>query len=108
MADDVDMIDRGSRYGTKQINTPYKEIAPDVYAEMFALAGAGRMGVVVHNIATNGDVFPVDSATQYEYDSNGVNITSLERTTPEGVTYRQTWIRNEMGQLQTKSGWVRL
>jgi hypothetical protein len=112
MADDFDMVDRGSRYGTKQINTPYKEIAPDVHAEVFALAGGTSVGpqfaVVVHNVATNGELFAVDCTTDYDYDSSGVNITALTRTTPDGVSYRQIWTRNEMGQLQVKSGWVRL
>lgn len=105
----ADMVDQGSRWGTKQIKTGYQDMGDGTFAEIVSIGGeGGRIGVVVHNVATNGDIFPVDSETSYTYDSGGINILTLERITPEGVTYRQTWIRNDMGQLQTKSGWVRL
>lgn len=103
----ADLIDRGSRWGTQQIDTGYQQQEDGTYAEIFALANGGRLGVVVHNIATDGSVFPVDSQTDYDYDSSGVNIVALTRTTPAGISYKQTWVRNEMGQLQMKSGWVR-
>lgn len=104
----ADMVDRGSRWGTKQIDTGYQNMGDGTFAEIVSIGGAnGRVAVVVHNIATNGEIFAVDCTTDYDYDSTGVNILALTRTTPEGVSYKQTWIRNEMGQLQTKSGWVR-
>lgn len=103
----ADLIDRGSRWGTQQIDTGYQQQEDGTYAEIVALANGGRLGVVVHNIATNGEIFPQDSSTDYDYDESGVNIVALTRTTPEGVSYKQTWVRNEMGQLQMKSGWVR-
>lgn len=104
----ADMVDRGSRWGTKQIDTGYQDMGDGTFAEIVSIGGSGsRMAVVVHNIATDGSIFPQDSLTDYDYDSSGVNIVALTRTTPEGVSYKQTWTRNEAGQLQIKSGWVR-
>jgi hypothetical protein len=56
--------------------------------------------------ATNGDIFPTDVPTVYEYDSSGENITRITKTTPQGVVYVQDWIWNGPA-LGSTSGWVR-
>lgn len=83
-----------------------KDMGDGSVAEVVAVGG-DRVPVVVMNVATNGEVFPSDSATSYTYDSSGVNITSITKTTPAGVAYKQTWTRDAMSQLSLKSGWVR-
>ncbi len=80
-----------------------------VYVDVVAVdTGPGKgLSSVANNVATNGDSFPIDSPTVYEYDQSGENIVSITRTTLEGVSYKQTWTRNGMGQLQNRSGWVK-
>lgn len=86
----------------------YKDMGDGSYAEIFAVAGAtAGMAMSLYNVATNGDLFPADSATTYEYDASGINILSISKTTNGNVVYKQTWARNGSGQLSSKSGWVK-
>lgn len=83
-----------------------KDMGDGTYAEVVSVEGS-TPGMVLMNIATNGDRFPADSQTSYTYDSSGVNIATITKTTVEGVAYKQTWTRDAMSQLSSKSGWVR-
>jgi hypothetical protein len=83
-----------------------KDMGDGTVAEVVSLGGA-PVGVAVMNVATNGDRFPSDCSTSYAYDASGVNITSITKTTAQGVSYKQTWTRDAMGQLSVKSGWVK-
>lgn len=56
--------------------------------------------------ANNGEFFPRDCETSYEYDSSGLNIMRVTKTTADGRTYVQDWEWNGAS-LGHVSGWVR-
>ncbi|MYZ41416.1 hypothetical protein [Schauerella aestuarii] len=103
-----DIVARGGLPGNVAANKRYKDMGDGTYAEVVALGGKGGLvAVCLYNMATNGDVFAADSQTAYTYDESGVNITSITKTTFDGISYKQTWTRDAMSQLSLKSGWVR-
>lgn len=57
--------------------------------------------------ADNGETFPRDSETSYEYDSSGLNIQRVTKTTSDGRVYVQDWEWNGAS-LGHVSGWKRL
>lgn len=103
-----DIVVRADLSGNVATQKRYKDMGDGTHAEVVALGGSGGLvAVCVYNMATNGEVFPTDCQTAYTYDESGVNISSITKTTVDGISYRQTWTRDAMAQLSLKSGWVR-
>lgn len=92
-----------------------EEQTDGTYAERMAMvmpgisAGPGNfMPVVVCKLSSEGEAFPDDSMTEYEYDSETqLNIKAIVKTTPDGRVFRQEWVRNGQAQLAVRSAWVK-
>lgn len=104
----ADIVVNGDMPRPRRARARWVDTGGGAFAPEVAVAPSGRALVVtLHLTATNGDTFSNDSATSYTYDESGLNITSITKTTADGVNYKQTWVRDGTTQLTSKSGWVR-
>jgi hypothetical protein len=74
--------------------------------------GDGTVAPVVSSSAvvmlesTTGELFPRDCDTQYGYDTSGLNILTITKTTADGRVFEQFWDWDGQ-ELRHATGWIK-